>query len=137
MGGAVLVTTLEQLRRDTAARLTTAGVPAYGHVPERLTPPAAIVLPDQPYVSGDEADELTMCGTFRVRLRVALLGARGTNELAADQLDELVVKAVTELDAGGFSRLTVAEPAELELNGATYLGTVISLETLTTLETTP
>jgi hypothetical protein len=125
-------TTLSELRRDTAQRLTDAGVPGYGYVPERVTPPAAVVLPDEPYLASDDT---SMCGTFRARLRVVVLGGIGTNELAADQLDQLVVTAVTELDRGGFEALTVSEPAEVELNGAGYLGTVISVETLTTLET--
>lgn len=130
-------TTLEQLRKDTASRLTAAGVPAWAFVPERITPPAAVVLPDHPYVSGDEADGLTMCGNFRVRLRVNVLAGPGTNELTADNLDELVVQAVNELDRGGFATLTVSEPAEVELNGAAYLGTVISLEAITDMELTP
>lgn len=127
-------TTLEQLRKDTAERLTDAGVPAWAFVPERITPPGAVVLPDEPYIADDDA---TMCGTFRVRLRVCVLAGLAGNELAADKLDGLIVAAVTELDAGGFEALTVHEPAEVELNGATYLGTVISLQALTELGATP
>lgn len=134
MGGAVLVgSTLAELRTGAAELITAAGVSAYGHVPERVTPPAAVVLPDEPYLSGEG---VTMCGTFRARYRAVVLGGRGTNATAADELDRLITVVVQALD-DPFEIKTVSEPAEVELNGAGYLGAVVTFEALTDVETTP
>lgn len=129
---------LAELRARAAGALETAGLNAFDHVPERVVPPVAVVLPDQPYVIGDgEGDPPTMCGTFRVRLRVNVLGGRGTNDQAANQLDQLLTTALLALESAGFDVGDVAEPAEVELNGAGFLGTVISLSDLVELEDAP
>lgn len=119
-----MVTQLETLRKEVADQLTAAGLPGYAHVPERITPPAAVVLPGAPYVDGED---VTQCGTYRVRLRVSVLAGRGTNAAAADAMDRHIVTAVQALDVDHDVK-AVAEPVEVELNGATYLGTVITIE---------
>lgn len=126
---------LQTKREELAAALTAGGVPASAHVPARAVPPVAVVLPDEPYLALAEGEAGTMCGELLVRFRVVLLGARGTNEVAANGMDALIVSAVLGLEAAHVDVTEVSEPAEVELNNATYLGTVIRAETLATLTT--
>ncbi len=129
------VTTLSALRADIADRLTDAGIPTKSYVPERVVTPAAVVLPDTPYLDGTETGELsTMCGEWTARYRVILIGSRGTNQQSADELDALIVAAAGVLDGPAYSLETVEEPAEVEINGASYLGTVLIISAPTTLE---
>lgn len=118
--------TLTEFRRLVADAITAAGLPAYRNTPERLNLPAALVLPDQPYVTPEGA---TGCGAWGIRARVVVVGAAGTNDVAADALDGHIETVLGVLD--GFDNVTVSavnEPVQVPLSGGTYLGVVLNIE---------
>lgn len=113
---------LAQLRADVAATLTAAGITSIDYVAETIVPPVAIVMPSDPYVS----DQDVPFGHINVNLSVLVIGGKGTNQAAAQQIDSLIAQAYTALTAE-YDVTEVSSPGQVTLNGQAFLGVVLSI----------
>lgn len=124
------MTTLKALRGDLDTVLEAAQIRTETHLPERVTPPLAIIGAGSPYVEPGDT-----FGTFAVRFTIFLVAARAANETATDELDAMVLKAVDAImGAGGWGVARVDQPSMLEANGAHYLSTAMDVITQQRLE---
>lgn len=90
------MTTLAQARKAIADQLRAAGLHAFDHVPEVITPPAVFVAPGEPYLT-KETDRTLMRGEVLASFDVVLLGPAKVNAEVADQLDALIATALAAL----------------------------------------
>lgn len=100
----------------------------YGYVPERINAPAAIVSPDDPYVTSDGP-----FGTVTVRWTVTLVADVATNEVVTEDLDALVEDALVALANGGVHVTTVDEPYVFQSTENLHLATDLHCTTTVTL----
>lgn len=112
--------TLKTTREEIKVILNAVGVGVVGHIPGRIAPPTAIVEPGSPYMEMGET-----FSDFNVRMNVVLLAGAAGNEVATDELDQLICTAVDALDT--FDIEAVEQPEAFEINGAQYLGARIRL----------
>lgn len=80
--------------RDTVAlALATLGIPVHAYPPESIAPPAAVLIPDSPYIEGHRVD-----GRIVVRLQLQLLtlpkSARNMDALIEDSFALLLAARV-------------------------------------------
>ncbi|SNS41584.1 hypothetical protein SAMN06309944_0164 [Micrococcales bacterium KH10] len=83
---------LNDIRTGIVQALEAAGIQAFDHLPERLNPPVAVLVPGSPYLEAGD-----VFGTHKVRYTVALVAGNATNDMATKALDELIETAVTAL----------------------------------------
>jgi len=83
---------LTDFRTSITSALKGAGVQAFEFLPERINPPAAVVLPGSPYVEAGDT-----FGTHKVTFTVSLIAGNGTNDAATAALDGLIQTAVLAL----------------------------------------
>lgn len=114
---------LYSLRTDVATALNAAGVKAIDYVAETITPPVVVVVPGDPYLT--EPQGTTPFGHYEVSISLLLVAAKGTNKAAATALDSMIEQVVGALD--GWDLTAVSQPGQVNLNGSTYLGAVISI----------
>ncbi len=110
-------------RTALASILTGAGLRVFAFTPERAAPPMAILTP-----SGDWVTSGDVFGCFRIGFDVNLIVQNAANETMITALDTLVdetVEAITE--ATGFYASSVGAPTMLEISGADYLSTTITV----------
>lgn len=117
-----MVSQLLTIRTDIVTALTEADIKSVHYMGETLVPPVVVVIPDDPYLTNGE-----VFGTYLVRLRLLVVGAKGTNKAAADALDEKIETIIDVLSK--WDALGVSQPGQISLNGSQFLGTVITLET--------
>lgn len=100
---------LSEQRQELADTITAAGIPATAYVPAMLQPPQAIVAPGAPYLAAGQT-----FGTRTIRFLVRLV-AESAHEHAqtAKNLDDMIDKLATTLDADGWSIEEVAEPGTI------------------------
>jgi hypothetical protein len=111
-------------RELIAGALSAAGVRAHTTVPARWTPPGAFVGPGDPYITREGAN----FGCEVVRHRVTLVISAGTNETQADDLDNMIVKALDALYAlEDFDTGDVRRPRKVAVNGQAYPGVFVDL----------
>ena len=120
--------TLRQVRDEVALQLAAAGVTVHEFIPSRVNPPAAVVESGSPYMEQGQT-----FADFNVRVNVVLLAAAATNEVATDELDQLICDCIDQIDT--FDVESVDQPEGLEINGAQYLGVRIRLVTNKDLQT--
>ena len=99
-----------------------AGMTVSDYLPERVSPPLAIISPGEPFV--EEGQTFT---TFGIRLDVVLVAGRASNEVSTTELYDLIEQAVFNL--GDWSIERVARPYALEANGVQYLATTVQINT--------
>ncbi len=121
---------LKDLRGRISAALTAAGVTVYDHVPERPTPPAAVITPGVPYIAAGDA-----FSTWRINLVVTLIARTATNTVATDALDSAITTAVLALDQVADVD-TVGPYYAYSANGASYLAVDIDLYDINDLKET-
>lgn len=110
----------------------TVALQLYTVLPEKVAPPCLFAGPDTPYV---EFDDVTALGERKVNLKVDVIAPAGANDVAADQLDELIAAVIARLEASDdFTLDQVDEPGRITLNGQTYLGATVRLHTYSTLQ---
>ena len=126
--------TLKDLRADLAEILGAGDVPAFPHLPERLTPPVQLLEPGSPYIT-DAGEDLTF-GEVEVAYDVTLVVRPGTSAAQTAALDELVQTVVELVDATPWFVRDVEQPFALVLpDQSTYLATRVRVTTPTTLTT--
>lgn len=119
-----MVNALTTLRADVAEILSDAGIKAIHYQENRITPPCAIVIPDDNYVSFREGDRF---GYINVALQVLLLGPRTTERTGAEMFDGMILTALKAL-GDEFDIATVQAPSEVMINEVEYFAVVITLE---------
>lgn len=107
-------------RAAIAAALTWDTVHQY--VPERLVPPAAVIVPGDPYLEHRETDPF---GQMTVNWEVWLVRGSETNETATSQLDTEIEQQIEALRANGFGVERVSEPFTYAVQNGNYLATII------------
>lgn len=126
------MSTLRTLRDELVTALTTTEVQAFGHLPDRLAPPARIVEPAEPYVTDDD-DDLPF-GAYRVAFDVFLLGRRATNAVQVDAVDDEIQTVLELLDTSRWLVRNVGQPFALVIDEArTYPTVIVRVTTDTTL----
>ena len=107
-----------------AAGLT---VETVAFIPERITPPVAIVRPGGNYIS-----PLTVGGEWRLSLEIDLIAATATNEMVDESLDALICDLIAALP--NYAILSnVSAPTGLTTGNAEYLSATATLELAITL----
>lgn len=103
--------------------LTGAGLRVFAFTPERVTPPVGILVPSGDWVmSGDTF------AAFRVGFDVTLIVDQAANETMITALDTLVDDTLVAItDAAGFYASQVGSPSLIEISGANYLSTTITV----------
>lgn len=117
---------LTQVREDLKALLTAAEFFAFTTVPERAVPPMAYVAPGFPYMSYDGA---SYGGGVIVRCNVVVIAKRGTNDVAAEALDDMVLRVIDAVDGSeDFLVSQVDIPGQISINGQLHLGVSIEVQ---------
>lgn len=122
-----MVNRITQARLDMVDLLKTGGFANVLHyIAETRVPPFVMVVPaDTGYVVPAE----TFGNKYDVRLQIVVVSGQGTNEKAAEEVDQMVVDVIDAVDTTDDWYVTdVAQPGYIVLNGSRFLGTGISLE---------
>jgi hypothetical protein len=90
-------------------------------MPDRIVPPAAVVLPGSPYLTASGT-----FGTFTAQLSVVLITDAKVNSTATTALDDLIENAVVALVNAGVSVSEVSEPWQLSSANASYLAVTLT-----------
>lgn len=122
-----MTNTLTEHRDILKDILTSAGIEnAYVIIPARATPPLIFVGPGTPYVSYDGAT----FGSFIGHFDVGVVAGRGSNETAAEELDDQILTVLDAIAADGrFQANDVDRPGAISINGQTYLACSIDVQT--------
>lgn len=121
--GASVLNTLTELRTQVKDVLTTAGLKASDYVPETISPPIALVIPAEPYVTLGEGRN--PFGHYSVGIHVLLIGPKGTNKTAAEKVDSMILDTMSALEDWEITEVT--QPGEVVLKGIAYMGSVVTL----------
>lgn len=114
--------TFTQARAEIAAALNGIDLDVHEYMPERMSPPCALLTTGSPWVEDGE-----QFGSFTVRYQVTIVAGTATNEVVTDRLDEHMAAAIVALDEADFGIARVDEPYGLQANNATYVAANISL----------
>ena len=110
-------------RTALADILTDAGLRVFPFTPERAAPPMAILTPSGDWVTSGET-----YGAFRIGFDVNLIVQNAANETMITALDNLVDSVLEAIaDATGFYASQVGSPTMLDISGADYLSTTITV----------
>lgn len=121
---------LTESREALAAALTPLGVTIYGAPPESVTPPAAVLLPGNPWWSQET------WGSIRVTWRMTLMATmQGANAAALGRLEQLVWDANAALEAVAVVGVAT-EPRILKIGPAEVAATDLPLQVLVSTEDT-
>jgi hypothetical protein len=114
---------IAEARAALATVLENGGLRAMEYVPERITPPLAVIQPSNDWVaSGDTF------AAFRVGFDVTLIVQTASNQVVASHLDDLVDETLTAITAAaGFYASGVSAPTLLSAQNAEYLSTTITV----------
>jgi hypothetical protein len=103
--------------------LTGAGLRVFAFTPERVTPPVGILVPAGDWVTAGDT-----YGAYRVGFDVTLIVDQAANETMITALDTLVDDTLDAIaPANGFYASQVGAPSLIEISGANYLSTVITV----------
>lgn len=119
--------TLALLRQEVADALTEAGINAFDYIPERISPPVAIVSAGDPYIEQGQ----TYCD-FTVRLAITLVAGTATNKTVTAALDSLIETAVNV--TGDWLIESVGQPFTFAANNAEYLAVRVTITQTTEIE---
>lgn len=116
-------------RTALSALIENAGVRCVDYIPERITPPIAVMEPTSDWISSGEA-----FGEWRIGYDVTLVTQTASNGKATGTLDEMVEDVLNEVaDAPGFYAGSVSNPQVLAVNNAEYLSVALTIYQITRL----
>lgn len=125
------MSTLSDLRKDTATLLAGLSVPVLASIPERLPPPCAFLSSSSPYVETSfEGRNFT---ESRVNYELTLVVDAGGNDVQSDALDDLLVEALAVIVPIADLYPGNAEPGVISLNGQSYLACFLTVSRITRL----
>lgn len=113
---------LTRAREDLRQSLEDAGLFAWSFAPEQVTPPFAYVGPDEPYMQLEGAG---YGGRAIARFVIGVVAEAGTNDVRAEQTDELVLQVMRALWDTDWAIGSVDEPGEIGINGQSYIAAPI------------
>ncbi|MFD6094668.1 hypothetical protein ACFWGN_21460, partial [Oerskovia sp. NPDC060338] len=102
--------------------LTAAGLNGTDHVPERYTPPIAVVSYGSPMIETG-----AVIGSHTVRLEATVVVAKGSNSKEMDSFDADITAALLALSENGWAVDRIDEPIMVSSGTATYLAATISM----------
>jgi hypothetical protein len=109
--------------------LQNAGLEILDYVPERIVPPIVIITPGTPYLVPE-----TVGSEYRLGLNLTLVAGQATNELATEDLDNLIANTVSAIGDLGYAVLRQVNPSyRLAVNNAEYLAADLNLDLSITL----
>lgn len=111
-------------RAELVAALEAIDAKVTDHVPERLNPPAAMVVHGSPLLESGAT-----FGSHLVRFEVWLVSKLGANARMTDDLDALIESALTALVADDWGIESVAQPFTYAVNNASFLASTITVTT--------
>lgn len=110
-------------RSALATLIEGAGVSCVEFVPERITPPIAIMEPTSEWIASGET-----YGEWRIGFDVTLITQTASNGKATNKLDEMVEDVLNAVnDAAGFYTQSVSSPAVVAANNAEYLSVALTI----------
>jgi hypothetical protein len=105
------------------AVLTTAGIRASEVVPDRITPPLAVLQP-----AGDWVSAGTTFGEFRLGFDVTVIVQTAANAVVSSAMDEAVDAVLTAVsNAQGFYVGAVSAPTLLSVQNAEFLSATLTV----------
>lgn len=116
----------QELRDAIGADLTTAGISTRPYTSENVEAPCAAVVPSQPYLRKPTGDEMSVFGVTRVGFDVLLLSPIVEAKKTAQLADDLLSQAWAAL--APWKPREASQPAEIELSGSKFMGSVITIE---------
>jgi hypothetical protein len=110
-------------RSALVALIEGAGVTCKEFIPERVTPPIAVMEPSSEWIaSGDSY------GEWRIAFDVTLVTRTASNRIATDNLDQMVEDVLTAVtNATGFYAGSVSSPQVLSVNNAEFLSVALTI----------
>jgi hypothetical protein len=121
------VNVITQTKTNLATELIADGINTETYIPPRITPPLAIISPDNTYVAQGDT-----FATFRISLLITLVAQNASNEKATEALDELIVSAIGAIPAQ-WAIDNVEQPFALSANNAEYIATRMAVSTQITI----
>lgn len=115
---------LKSNRNQVAAALTAAGVPAFDHLPARISPPCAVIAGADPYLTKEGAP----IGGVRVRLEVRLMVRPGANDVVVDDLDDLIETVYTTVENTTWAVRDVSQPYSLVVGQSSFLAVTVTID---------
>lgn len=114
---------ITEARQALTDLISEAGVTCSSFVPERVTPPLAIVSPSANWIESGES-----FGEFRVSFDTTLVAQMGSNAKVTEAVDELLETVLTAVQAAsGFYAPSVGAPQVLAVNNAEYLSVQMTI----------
>lgn len=114
---------LSDHRTQVTRTLTQAGLPAFDHLPERLSPPCAVVAAAEPYLTKEGAP----FGSVRIRLEVRLVTRPGANDQVTTDLDAQIETAFKALSNTTWAVEDVSQPYSLIVGQASFLAATLTI----------
>lgn len=115
-----------ELREAIGADLLAGGIATRPYTSENVEPPCAAVVPSQPYLRKPTGDEMALFGMTRVGFDVLLLSQIVEAKKTAELADALLSQAWEAL--AEWKPREASQPAEIELSGSKFMGSVITIE---------
>ena len=121
------INVVTQTKIDLANNLIDDGIACEHYIPPRITPPLAIISPNNTYVAQGDT-----FATFKIALLITLVAQNASNEKATESLDELIVSAIGAIPAM-WAIDSVEQPFALSANNAEYIATRMAVSTQITI----
>jgi len=114
---------IAESRTALAAVITSAGVTCLGYVPERVTPPIAVVEPSSDWVQAGDT-----FGQYEIGYDVTLVTQTASNQKSTGLLDEMLEDVLVAVgNTAGFHTGSVSAPTILQISNAEYLSVALTI----------
>lgn len=117
------------IRESVSQLLKAVGIPCVPFLPERVSPPVAVVTGANPYISFEGTG---LC-EGDLNLQINLVAKYGANATETNDLDTLLMKAINALIDEGYAVTNVSAPSILTVNNANFLTVDLSISASITL----
>jgi len=99
-----------------ATVLKDAGIPVFPYMPERITPPVAVVQAGSPFIEPGGS-----FGEFKSHWEITLVAPKGANDVSTEKLYALLEDSIVALVESKYSLEQASKPYALEANNAVYV----------------
>jgi hypothetical protein len=115
-----------EVRNELATALASVGASVYGSVPEAVIPPAAVIVPDAPYLESRLIGGSTV--NVKINFIITAAVAYNSNPGALDNLEQLVIQILGVMP-NGYVVGDVQRPAITSVGASTLLTADLSVST--------
>ena len=115
-----------EVRNELATALASVGASVYGSVPEAIIPPAAVIVPDAPYLESRLIGGSTV--NVKINFIITAAVAYNSNPGALDNLEQLVIQILGVMP-NGYVVGDVQRPAITSVGASTLLTADLSVST--------